>query len=765
MRQVSFSSNGNKGLLLDLYNWKVSTDTEAASAVLVQIYVSDQDKEAAIGIAGDIRKLIPSAVIIGSTASGEIFRGETIRDSITVSVTLFEKTSLEMFFLDFKSGDEVKAGEQLGKHLSEKQDIAGVLLFGTSITLDISKFLQHFYKTNKALPVFGGCSGLYDKNKPSFIFSDIHASESGVAGVIFQSKELSVFLDVFAGWEPLSRELSVTDIADSRTIKTIEYTSAAEVFEKYLGIERDENFLADISEFPFIFERDGIKLIRNPIALDEDGSLIFAADIYIGERLQIGCGDVYSMQKHSKERYDKIRSFAPEAIYLYSSANRYSFLQEDTTIETKIYESVSSANGYYSFGEIVGKDEKISLMNSSLITVGLKENEKAGDLEEYDIKDLLKTSKSTSLIKRLIYFNKTVTEELRESNQKMKSLNETLFLNGITDEDTKMYNRKGMPYFSDRIFQSAQEMGNKLFVMAVDLDSLKYINDTFGHREGDHVISKLAGILKKSAMPEAKCFRMGGDEFMIIASLCQADEAPAKMSARIKYEINKFNRKQNLPYDMCASIGYIYEKVRPGTSLEHYIKKADQNMYADKMERKLSKYRLQNLIGEKDIFRNTSCKKPTILCVDDDNFIRKIMIGLLRDEYIVIEAADGKEALDVIENRMDIDLVLLDLTLPGMDGLEVLEIIRGTENRRYLPVIIITADIDLKTEEEGYNKGVDDFIRKPFNQTVVKHHIRNIIKMYQTQTKLEEDLKQKIVLLEHQAEKLSDQAKKLEQSE
>ena len=85
--------------------------------------------------------------------------------------------------------------------------------------------------------------------------------------------------------------------------------------------------------------------------------------------------------------------------------------------------------------------------------------------------------------------------------------------------------------------------------------------------------------------------------------------------------------------------------------------------------------------------------KPTILIVDDDNSVRKIIVSILKEQnYNLIQAVSGEDALAIVEKRGgDIDVILLDIVMPGLNGFEVLETIRGDEALAATRIIVITA--------------------------------------------------------------------------
>ena len=105
--------------------------------------------------------------------------------------------------------------------------------------------------------------------------------------------------------------------------------------------------------------------------------------------------------------------------------------------------------------------------------------------------------------------------------------------------------------------------------------------------------------------------------------------------------------------------------------------------------------------------------KSTILIVDDTDTNIDVLLELLGEQYDVLVAVDGKSALD-IASKEDIDLILLDIMMPEMDGYEVCETLQKSEETQNVPVLFITAKTDEDSIEKAYDVGGSDYIAKPF---------------------------------------------------
>lgn len=112
-----------------------------------------------------------------------------------------------------------------------------------------------------------------------------------------------------------------------------------------------------------------------------------------------------------------------------------------------------------------------------------------------------------------------------------------------------------------------------------------------------------------------------------------------------------------------------------------------------------------------------------ILIVDDEAENRAALEDLFRDEYEVMSARDGLEALECIQQAKP-DLVVLDILMPRLDGLQTCHRLRQREETRGLPVILLTSKNEPQTEVFGLDLGADDFIPKPFNKEVLRARVK-----------------------------------------
>lgn len=128
-----------------------------------------------------------------------------------------------------------------------------------------------------------------------------------------------------------------------------------------------------------------------------------------------------------------------------------------------------------------------------------------------------------------------------------------------------------------------------------------------------------------------------------------------------------------------------------------------------------------------ELMTDTEEQRPTVLVVDDNESLRTFIASLLKDEYRLLLAADGKEALEVAGRQLP-DLVISDVMMPVMDGLAFCQALKAQLATSHIPVILLTAKNMEDQRAEGYASGADAYISKPFSEKVLLSRVGNLLK-------------------------------------
>lgn len=296
------------------------------------------------------------------------------------------------------------------------------------------------------------------------------------------------------------------------------------------------------------------------------------------------------------------------------------------------------------------------------------------------------------------------------------------------DALTGAYNRR---YFEEKIRKSTVSAG----VAMIDLDDFKLYNDSFGHDTGDVVLITFVNIIKNCTRKTDMLIRYGGDEFLLIMPGIKEENFKNKL-LQILEEVHRADVPGHGGLRLSASIGGVLSN---GSVIEDAIGRADKLMY-QAQNRKNMVVTEDNLVAN-DIKKGMLCDREKIrqliLIVDDSELNRTLLSEMLKDDFRILEASNGRECLDALEQYgMGISLVLLDINMPVMDGFEVLVQMNRNHWIEDIPVVMISSDDTESNIKRAYDMGVSDYIRRPFDAQVVFRRVFNTIKLYAKQRRL-----------------------------
>lgn len=142
-----------------------------------------------------------------------------------------------------------------------------------------------------------------------------------------------------------------------------------------------------------------------------------------------------------------------------------------------------------------------------------------------------------------------------------------------------------------------------------------------------------------------------------------------------------------------------------------------------------------------------------ILVVDDEEVNRELLRGILEDNYSVVTAEDGENALRKLQEHPDeTAAILLDLQMPNADGFAVIAEMKRKGWISRIPVLVITAEKNVAIENRCLELGVSDFIHKPFDASIVRSRVKNTIELFDCRNKLEQKVEEQAVTLERQSQ-------------
>ena len=308
--------------------------------------------------------------------------------------------------------------------------------------------------------------------------------------------------------------------------------------------------------------------------------------------------------------------------------------------------------------------------------------------------------------------------------EKLSGYNEKLYQDALTG----VYNRR---YYEDRIKKMTASVG----VAMIDMDDFKIYNDTYGHNAGDLALITTVEAIRRCIRKNDTLIRYGGDEFLLVLQGISETMFREKLK-QIRTEIYNANVPTYSRLQLSASIGGV---MSAGRTVEETVMEADKFMY-------LAKNRKNTVVTEKD-FANEEGEdgtalealkvKQQILIVDDSEMNREILTEMLQDDFRILEAENGEEALKMLKQYdTGISLMLLDIVMPVMNGFEVLAAMAREHWMDDIPVIMISSEGSEDYIRRAYEMGIADYIRRPFDAKIVYQRVFNTIKLYAKQRRL-----------------------------
>ena len=301
---------------------------------------------------------------------------------------------------------------------------------------------------------------------------------------------------------------------------------------------------------------------------------------------------------------------------------------------------------------------------------------------------------------------------------KLKGYQDKLYRDPLTG----IYNRR---YFEDEI----RDMQNPAGVAMIDLDDFKLYNDIYGHDMGDRVLKTVADAINHCIRKTDKLVRYGGDEFLLILPNMGRGTLRGKL-LQIQEAIQNAKIPECSRLRLTASIGGVLSE---NETIDEAIARADHLMYKAKDYKAIVVTECDKKMLDDEETKN----KPRIMIVDDSEFNREILSEILQEDYEIVEAESGREALHKLgEYGLGISLVLLDIIMLEMDGFEVLKHMTEEDWISNVPVIMISSEDSENYIRRAYEMGVTDYINRPFDANIVYQRVSNTVKLYAKQRRL-----------------------------
>lgn len=475
--------------------------------ILVQIFSDISNKKLLSEVIKSLKEILPQAKIIGATSSAGILNGETVPESLILSITVFEKTKVKSIIIKEDISDYSK-GLLLGKKLISP-NVKAIISFISS-KIDGEEFLDGINSVNSDVIVAGGVAGRSKFKDKEYVFTEKGIESNAVAAVSLEGEELWVNNFSNFNWIPIGKEYIVTE-AEGKIIKSIDNIPATDFYKKYIGITNNNKVSRIGARFPLMVKKKDIYLSRTVVRFTEDQGIILTSKINTGEKIRLGYGDIYEIIKSSDGLYENINNSPTESLFIYSSTSRRIFLKKTADVEIAPLSNSISTSGFYMKGEFNHINNANMLFTDTMTILTLSESK---DKRIKIHSQINQRSLNSACNEKTILYNliKTTGEELTEINSRLeeKVLEKTKELKTqyYTDSLTGLQNRNKL---------TKDLCNNKYIKLAlIDINYFKGINDFYGNNVGDNVLAELGRIIKiYSNEVSLQCFRLNSDVFAV----------------------------------------------------------------------------------------------------------------------------------------------------------------------------------------------------------------------------------------------------------
>ncbi len=575
MKQLQISFSSQSALDEGLVRIRQFYDENSFHGMLIHLYTGIIDSDRIGTVLLRIDEMLPEAEYVGCSTNGNILFGDYSEDDFMLTCIFFEYASTKIKVLHYKLTEDTQkeVSEAVVRAVEENDWVKGMEFLLTIRGMSLTGLCEGLSRVREDVKIFGGGAFSNDVNvDEACVFSkDGGYQDKGIVFILMGGEDLHISSSYVSGWKPLGSFLDVT-AAEGSILKELNNRPAYETYYKYLGIKNDENFFSNTLEFPFFYRDKGIDIMRAPTASTPEGYLVMTSNMDQNSRARMAYGDPATILESTWEEAEKLVSFAPECIFVFSCAGRRTFWGNDKVgSETEAYQKVAPTSGFYTSSEFLRNREYVMQHNVTQVIAAVREGE--GVVK----KDLIIRSSGelfegkVPMINRLAAFIKVTMEELEDANRRFS-------LMAITDGLTGLLNRREI---ERRISEAVEDSDiEEIYLIMMDLDNFKRVNDVHGHKEGDNVLIRLSGMMRETMVDlgdNCFCGRWGGEEFMIMVHSKTEDDV-LKHAEWIRSTMEKIHFEK--AGKVTVSIGVT--KIRPEESPDQACSRVDEALYAAK---------------------------------------------------------------------------------------------------------------------------------------------------------------------------------------
>ncbi len=411
MRVINFIYKNNDDLIDQLSPLAIESN------ILIQIFFGisddiDEDKIVANNLIQTCATILPNAHIMLTSSALNIMDGEVYAKETTISVSVFQTTSIKSLGFRAESSDQI--AEQITRNLIS-DDTKLLLFFISSLHFNATPLINKLSDMSPQIIIAGGGAAIKNLDSPNaFIGTKEGVDDFVVVCASLDSQQLQVYNDFVFGWSKIGVEMIITDSKPGGIVNTINNIPAQEVYRRYLGDEVADKLPSSALEFPLIISENGIFIGRSVVALLDNGGVQFSVDIEVGTKVTFGVGSIHHIKEQITSLLPTLEQKNPEAIYTYSCITRYLYFKDNILdYETKSFNNIAPTAGFFTYGEYYHKNGNNYILNTANTFIALSEgtNEQKNNTQK-EINDY--HNSSNLVIQGLINLSHTANNDYNE---------------------------------------------------------------------------------------------------------------------------------------------------------------------------------------------------------------------------------------------------------------------------------------------------------------------------------------------------------------
>lgn len=528
-----------------------------------------------------IERIFPGKPWVGHSTAGNVSDCE-ITSEMSVTITVFEKETTKFKINQYSMSKQATKDIAMDiiKVCENNPWVKAVEFYRTINSESPNVFSEEFDCLREDIQMFGSIVCSKDiTSTDSCVFSSVGGFDTtGLLVLFFGGEDFHVNSFKVSGWQPIGRTFVVTK-AKGCTIYELDGKPAYNVYKKYLRIENDENLFVNALEFPMMFERDGIRIVRAAAAGNEDGSLVMSANVEEGTIVRLSYGEPDTIMDAVREAAKEISDFNAEILHIfYCTARKVFWGMDEPTTEIYPFRYVKGSAGFFSHGEFLREKGSLNQHSVTLVLAAMREGEGKKGKNSVVFEERI-TSTKLPLASRMATFIRETVFELETTNSQLQFYNDQLKGIAKTDGLTGLKNRLAFDELLKEI--ENEKIHDKDWAMLmIDLNGLKATNDQYGHEAGDELIKGTATVISDIYADKGECFRIGGDEFVVIIDA--SEEQMLEYRNKLKARMDEYNRVETYKLSMAVGESRLNNPDGVRGSISDWKMNADMDMYREK---------------------------------------------------------------------------------------------------------------------------------------------------------------------------------------